>query len=183
MFRVPETRLEWAVFLGGLAVIGALLAIVVFGRAKSSPSAASTVLTAVSTTAGPRIGTALTGATTTRLTTTSTAVRTTTTIHTTTTTTTATTTATTTGAAPITLRLAALQDTWFSVRRGSSSGAVLYEDTLTAGESKTFTGTRLWVRFGAASNVSATLDGQALTLPGGTYSVPITSAGLGARSG
>ena len=180
MFRVPETRLEWAVFLGGLAVIGALLAIVVFGRAKSSPSAAPPVQTAVSTTAGPRIGTALTGATTTGLTTTSTAARTTT--HTHTTTAESTTSPTTAGSPLVTLRLQALQDTWVSVQRNSSSGTTLYEGTLPGGESKTFTGTRLWVRFGAASNVSATLNGQALTLPGGTYSAPITSAGLGTRT-
>ena len=165
-------------------MIGALLAIVVFGRAKSSPSAAPPAQTAVSTTAGPRIGTAL-NRTTTHGTTTAPA-RTTTSVRTTTaaTTTGATSTAaTTTASPPLTLRLRALQDTWVSVQRSSSSGTVLYEGTLAAGESKTFTGTVFWVRFGAASNVSATLDGQPLTLPGGTYSAPITSAGLGKRSG
>ena len=86
-------------------------------------------------------------------------------------------------AASLTLRIEALQDTWISVKQSSSSGTLLYEGTLAAGAGKTFTGTVFWVRFGAASNVLATLNGRALALPGGTYSVPITSAGLGARSG
>jgi hypothetical protein len=59
---------------------------------------------------------------------------------------------------------------------------VLYEGTLPAGAARTFSGTSFDVRFGAAANVEATLNGKPLRLPGGTYSVTIGRAGLGPRT-
>jgi hypothetical protein len=82
----------------------------------------------------------------------------------------------------ITLLLAARSDTWISVQSGSSTGPFLWQGTLPTGKSKRFTATSFWVRFGAAADVSATLDGTVLALPGGTYSAPITSDGLGAKT-
>ena len=80
------------------------------------------------------------------------------------------------------LELRALTDTWLQVREQASTGRILYEGTLAAGDHRSFTGLRLWLRFGAASNIEATLDGRRLRLPGGTYSAPITAAGLGPRT-
>jgi hypothetical protein len=83
--------------------------------------------------------------------------------------------------AAVTLRLTARNDTWLSVRT-SSGHTVLYEGTLPAGAARTFSGTSFDVRFGAAANVEATLNGKPLRLPGGTYSVTIRRAGLGPRT-
>jgi len=80
------------------------------------------------------------------------------------------------------LQLTARVDTWVSVRRGSSTGIVLFEGTMAGGSSRTFTGTILALRFGAAANVSAKLNGRPLALPGGTYSVDVSRNGLGPRS-
>lgn len=51
-----------------------------------------------------------------------------------------------------------------------------------AHDTRTFTGTSFRVRFGAAANLIARLNGQPLRLPGGTYSATITRTGLGSRS-
>jgi hypothetical protein len=80
------------------------------------------------------------------------------------------------------LRLTALLDTWISVRRGSRQGVLLFQGRLKATESETFTATSLFVRFGAAGDITARLNGKPLPLPDGTYGVDISSAGLGARS-
>jgi uncharacterized protein DUF4115 len=159
---VPESKTDWIFFLIGAVMIAALVLVIVFGRAQattrtspradtSNPSTVTTVVTVPTMSA--------TNAPTTTATTTNVA--------------------TTTAVASIELSLRALRDTWFSVRRDARSGPTLYEGTLHAGATKSFTGMTFWVRFGAASNLSVTLDGKNLALPGGTYSVPITSAGLG----
>jgi hypothetical protein len=59
---------------------------------------------------------------------------------------------------------------------------VLFEGTLVKGDSRSLTAPKFHVRFGAAANVAATLNGKPLSLPGGTYSVDIGSSGLGTRS-
>jgi hypothetical protein len=82
----------------------------------------------------------------------------------------------------LTLHIAARDDTWLSIRRDSSTGDVLFEGTLAKGDTRTFTAKQFSVRFGAAANVAATLNGKALPLPGGTYSATIDRRGLGARS-
>jgi cytoskeletal protein RodZ len=177
---VPETRAEWIVFFAGVALIVVLVAsILLAGRSTTTPTAtgarsasfqATTVVPTTTGTRPPSPGTTTTSLALPAVTTTETA---------TTTSAEATTTLLTT--APVTLRLEARRDTWLSVRRDARAGPVLYEGTLAAGNSETFTGATLWVRFGAASNVAATLNGHALSLPSGTYSVPVTTSGLGHR--
>ena len=80
------------------------------------------------------------------------------------------------------IKVTARDDTWLSIRRGSSTGNVLFEGTLAKGDSRSYTATQFHIRFGAAANVAATLNGKPLPLPGGTYSVDIGSNGLGPRS-
>jgi hypothetical protein len=58
----------------------------------------------------------------------------------------------------------------------------MFEGTLRAGESKTFSGSDFRVRFGGAANVEAVLNGKPLPLPSGTYSVTVGPGGLGPRS-
>jgi hypothetical protein len=150
------------VFALGLLAVGVLCALIVVGRRPSDSSAQrrrptpvetkSDTTTKTTTAAAPTVGTS-TSATT-----------------------------STASAGTNQLRFIARDDTWVSVRRGSSSGAVLFEGTMLANETKTFTGEAFRVRFGAAANVIARLNGQPLSLPGGTYSATITQAGLGPRS-
>lgn len=90
-------------------------------------------------------------------------------------------TTTTTAAAPqasVRLVLRASHDTWLSVRSGSAAGRVLFTGILAAGSSRSFSGSALWTRFGAAANLRASVDGKNISLPGGTYSALITSGGL-----
>jgi hypothetical protein len=57
---------------------------------------------------------------------------------------------------------------WLEVRRGSATGAVLYSATLPSGQALHFRGPVLWTRFGAASNLTITVDGRPVRLQG-TY--------------
>jgi cytoskeletal protein RodZ len=168
---VPETLGERLVFVAGLLLIGLLIAAIVLRPKTADPSAVSPHTTtavqrpAATTVTPPPI--------------TSTSAETTTTSATTTT---AATTTTTNAAGTIELRVAARDDTWISIRQDSPTGNVLFEGTLTKGDSRTYTATQFHVRFGAAANVAATLNGKTLALPGGTYSATITQAGLGPRT-
>jgi cytoskeleton protein RodZ len=61
---------------------------------------------------------------------------------------------------------AARGDCWVSVRAGSASGRVLYEQTLRRGSSVHLTvRPPLWLRVGAGLNLDATLGGHALRVP------------------
>lgn len=82
-----------------------------------------------------------------------------------------------------TLTLSARADSWFEIRAGSATGKVLYSGVLPLGRRRTFTGSRLWARFGGAANLEARLDGGVLTLPPGTYSAAISRGGLRRVSG
>jgi cytoskeletal protein RodZ len=172
---MPEARWEWVVFSVGIAVTVALVALILVGRDPKTPDSRSAALTRPATTATAPV-------TSTRPTTTRPATTTTSAPQTTTTAARPPTAATTTQATQpaVRLRLTARSDTWLSVRR--AGGAVLYQGTLPGGESKTFAGERFEVRFGAAANVQATLNGKSLSLPGGTYSVTVGESGLGPRS-
>ncbi len=57
--------------------------------------------------------------------------------------------------------------TYIEIRRGSSTGSVLYEGTLQSGESNLVTGKRFWVRIRHQSGLRMTLNGKAVSLPGG----------------
>ncbi len=70
-------------------------------------------------------------------------------------------------------------DTWIAVRSRSAHGKALFQGTLAKGRTRTFNDHVLWVRFGAAANVDARLNGHPLSLPSGTLSVMITPRGLG----
>ncbi len=55
-------------------------------------------------------------------------------------------------------------DSWTEVRISSSSGRVLYSGTLRAGQSKVFTGKKLWVRLGAPQNVHLRRGSKSIVL-------------------
>lgn len=86
------------------------------------------------------------------------------------------------GAAPPEVRLvlrAATGESWLLVRLGSAKGRILYEGFLENGSSREFAGARLWVRFGAAHRLSATLNGRPVkNLPVGTADVLVTAKRL-----
>jgi hypothetical protein len=74
---------------------------------------------------------------------------------------------------------AARGDCWLSARSGSADGRLLYEGTLLSGRSLRLDGARLWLRFGAASNVDLTLNGKKIAaLPAGTGDVLATARGI-----
>jgi hypothetical protein len=160
---VPEERWEWVAFSLGIAATVVLLAMIVFRHGSNASDPRPAAVTAPVTTP----------ATTTAQTTTAARPPATTA---------PTTTRAETPPAPVRLTLKARRDTWLSVHRTSSAGTLLYEGTLAAGASRTFSGSAFEVRFGAAANVQATLNGKPLPLPGGTYSVTVGKTGLGARS-
>jgi hypothetical protein len=166
---MPETGAEKVLFGLGIAIIGVLLAVIVVGRRPSEGASPATPATAPKTlhltsTSRERTGpetTTVSAPTTTVFETTTLAER---------------------RRAALTLRVSARDDTWLSIRRDSITGDVLFEGTLAKGDSRTYTAKQFRVRFGAAANVAATLNGKALPLPGGTYSATIDRNGLGSRS-
>ena len=81
-------------------------------------------------------------------------------------------------ASGVTLKLKAIADTWVEIRADSPDGDVLYSGILPQGNAKRFRSSRVWASFGAASNVSARLNGNPLQLLPGTYSALITTRGL-----
>ena len=88
---------------------------------------------------------------------------------------------TTTAAAPrraLIALVASRGSCWLSVRLGSSTGRVLYERTLDAGQQAQFAGTHLWMRIGAPWNLDATLNGKHVQLPAATADVDVTPGGL-----
>jgi hypothetical protein len=83
-------------------------------------------------------------------------------------------------ATPVGLVLTAtLGDSWVDARRGSVAGPILFQGTLTSGRTVRFSGRRLWVRLGAASNLAFTLNGKHVD-PGllGTVDVVVTPKGI-----
>jgi cytoskeleton protein RodZ len=67
---------------------------------------------------------------------------------------------------------------WLTVRLGSETGRVLYQQTLEQNATARFVANRLWIRFGAPWNLDAKLDGNPLRLPATTGNVFVTPAGL-----
>jgi hypothetical protein len=55
---------------------------------------------------------------------------------------------------------------WVEVRRDSPSGAVLFSGDVGDGDRKAFSGRRLWIRLGAAANVTVSRDGAIVPLTG-----------------
>jgi hypothetical protein len=63
------------------------------------------------------------------------------------------------------------------VRRGSATGALVYESTLDQGQTVRFTAGRLWLRIGAPWNLSATLAGKRIQLPTALGNLLVTPEG------
>jgi hypothetical protein len=79
---------------------------------------------------------------------------------------------------PPTIVLAAVRgSSWLSVRRASPEGEVLFEGILERDRFRRFAASRLWIRFGAASNIQASVNGKAVTLPAGTVDVFVPPVG------
>jgi Domain of unknown function (DUF4115) len=77
------------------------------------------------------------------------------------------------------LRLtAATAACWIQARRGSATGAVIYEGVLDRGDSRRFRGKRLWLRLGAPAGLRALLNGKRVALPDTTSSVLVTRKGI-----
>ena len=169
---MPDTRVERIIFGIGALAIAALVALIVLQttdlfETRDRPAAARPVTTAAATTGAA--SQALPPATTTPETTTAPQ----------------TTTGETTAppepprtASGVRLRLSATVDTWVEIRSGSADGDVLYSGILPQGSAKRFRSTRLWASFGAASNLTARLNGKPLHLPPGTYSALVGARGL-----
>ena len=69
-------------------------------------------------------------------------------------------------AGPAALVLAATGgDVWLSVRAGSATGKVLFQNTLAAGRRLRFARKRLWVRVGAPWNLTLNAAGKRLAVP------------------
>jgi transcriptional regulator with XRE-family HTH domain len=78
-------------------------------------------------------------------------------------------------AVPQTLVVSATRgDCWVQVRRGDSSGAVLYEGTLHQGGALRFGAATLWLRLGAPASVDVTRGGQPLQRMVGSRPLNIT---------
>jgi RodZ C-terminal domain len=150
---MPETRLERAVFVLGLVAIVALALAIVDSRHRSSGAPRPTS-PAAATPAGRRTTTRPTAPTTTATTSTE-----------------------------IELALTASHDSWVDVRAGSATAKELYTGILSSATTKTFRASSLWVRFGSASNLAATLGGRPLRLPAGTYSAVFDRSGFRRVSG
>ena len=156
---MPETRVERIIFGVGALAIAALVALIVLEKTDRFATRETQATTRLATT---------TAATTTVESTTASETM-------------AETTATPepprTGSG-ITLRLKAIADTWVEIRAGSAYGDVLYSGILPQGNAKRFRSARVWASFGAASNLSARLNGNPLQLPPGTYSALVSTRGL-----
>lgn len=65
------------------------------------------------------------------------------------------------------LVLRAKANTWVEVHDTSAAGRLLYQGTIERGQTQRFTGKRLWLNVGAPVKLAATVNGHAVTLPGG----------------
>ena len=163
---MPDTRVERIIFGIGALAIAALVALIVLHstdlfETRDRPAAARPVTTAAATTGAA--SQAPPPATTTPETTTAPQT---------------TTGETTAPPEPPRTASGVTVDTWVEIRSGSADGDVLYSGILPQGSAKRFRSTRLWASFGAASNLTARLNGKPLHLPPGTYSALVGARGL-----
>lgn len=174
---MPDGRLERAIFGFGLIAIVALALVVALSWKRQyevvrTPTTATTPAGRSPTAPAPATQVAPTLA-----------PATSTTIETTTPSSPPTTTPTnatiTQATAPITLILTAVRGaSWIEVRDGSDAGTILYTGTLTTGTAKTFhAAATLYVRFGTAGSINASVDGHARRLKPGTYTARFDSTG------
>ena len=74
-------------------------------------------------------------------------------------------------------------DVWLTVRAGSATGKVLFENTLAAGRHLRFARRRLWVRVGAPWNLTLAARGKRLPMPlQATGDMLVTAAGARATA-
>jgi hypothetical protein len=162
---VPETRGERIIFAIGALAIATLVALIVLETAtdrfktRDTRAVAGQMTVAATTEAAASPSTAS-----------STAPETTTAPQATT--------GETAVATDVRLTLSATADTWVEIRSGSADGDVLYSGILPQGSVKRFRSTQLWASLGAASNLTARLNGKPLHLPPGTYSALVGARGL-----
>jgi hypothetical protein len=69
-------------------------------------------------------------------------------------------------------------DCWVVVRTRSARGKVIFAGVISRGTKKRFSGPRLWLRLGAAGNLSGRLNGARLALPPGTPTILATATGI-----
>jgi hypothetical protein len=81
---------------------------------------------------------------------------------------------------PVNLTLSAvLGESWVEAHSGSPTGPLLYRGTLARGRQLRLAAARIWVRFGAVSNLSFVLNGRpVLTGLQGTVDVFVTPQGI-----
>jgi hypothetical protein len=61
-------------------------------------------------------------------------------------------------------------DSWLQIRAGTFRGRTLFDEVLPLGETVRLRSQRLWIRFGAASNIELAIDGRRMRLPAfGTF--------------
>jgi hypothetical protein len=163
---MPETRGERIIFWIGILAIAALVALIVLEKTtalfetRRAPAGTPPATTAATSTdaADPASPPATTSPRTGETTTTPKPAR--------------------AAATAVRLKLKATADTWVEVRSGSAGGNVLYSGILTQGSVERFRDHRVWVRFGAAANLKARLNGRPLQLPPGTYGALVRARGL-----
>jgi hypothetical protein len=85
-------------------------------------------------------------------------------------------------AAPASITLRGLRSGAFVlIRKGNATGKVLFNEGLSAGQTKHFTTKRLWVNAGTPENLRITVNGKRVSLPGGGPQVfVVTSRGISA---
>ncbi len=66
-------------------------------------------------------------------------------------------------------------DCWLDVRAGSAAGEQLFRGTLETGDAMRFSKRRLWISFGAPSNVDLRLNGRRTTLDAGPRPVVLVT--------
>ena len=158
---MPETRGERIIFWIGILAIAALVTLIVLEKktdlfeTRGAPAPPVTTAAAATAPASPPTTTSLRTGETTTVPKPARAV-----------------------ATSVRLKLRAAVDTWVEVRSGSAGGNVLYSGILTQGSVKRFREKRVWVRFGAAANLTARLNGRPLHLPPGTYEALVRARGL-----
>jgi hypothetical protein len=76
------------------------------------------------------------------------------------------------------LVLRAVGRCWLEAHVGSREGRTVYSGTLEAGEQARFVARRLWIRLGAPWNLTATLNGEPESLPGGIANILVTPGGV-----
>jgi hypothetical protein len=150
--RVPETNFERVVFFLGLCAIGVLGFLVVRG---DHHGVRSSVTSTVLSTQAPTTGSATTVARSTEP---------------------------ATPTPPAQLAHVVLDatrgDCWVVVRSRSARGKVVFAGVISQGTKKRFTGPRLWLRLGAAGNLTGRLNGARFALPPGTPTILATAAGV-----